>query len=208
MSRSSGAPSDLPAALQRLAHIERRELAPLAWSFAFFFCVLAAYYVIRPVREEMAVRVGREWLQTLFVIVFLVMLAAVPLFGWVVSRFEKRRIVPVVYAFFIACLGVFWALMRADGGGVLTGAAFFVWVSVFNLFAVSLFWSVMADTYTSEQAKRLYGLIAAGGSVGAISGPLITQSLVHELGTANLLLVSAALLAAAVLAAGGMRDAV
>jgi AAA family ATP:ADP antiporter len=183
-------------------------LAALLWSFAYFFCVLAAYYVIRPVRDEMAIKLGREWLQTLFVIVFVVMLAAVPLFGWVVSRFPKRRIVPVVYAFFIGCLAAFWLLMTLNGIGVLVAGAFFVWVSVFNLFAVSLFWSVMADTYTSDQAKRLYGLIAAGGSAGAISGPLAAQSLVHKLGPANLLVVSAALLAAALLTVRAMRDAV
>ena len=207
MSQSTRTPPGLAAALRRLARIEPGELRALAWSFVFFFSVLAAYYVIRPVREEMAVAVGREWLQTLFVIVFFVMLAAVPLFGWVVSRFEKRRIVPVVYVFFIACLGVFWLLLTMRGAGVLTAGAFFIWVSVFNLFAVSLFWSVMADTYTSEQAKRLYGLIAAGGSAGAISGPLVTQSLVHALGAANLLLVSAAFLTAAILAGWAMRSA-
>jgi AAA family ATP:ADP antiporter len=207
MSRTSGSSPDLATTLGGVARIERREIPTLVWSFAFFFCVLAGYYVIRPVREEMAVKVGREWLQMLFVLVFLVMLAAVPLFGWVVSRFPKRRIVPIVYAFFIACLAAFWALMTANGVGVLAAGAFFVWVSVFNLFAVSLFWSVMADTYASDQAKRLYGLIAAGGSAGAISGPLITQSLVHTLGPANLLIVSAAFLAAALLAVRAMRDA-
>jgi AAA family ATP:ADP antiporter len=207
MSQSTRSPVDLPAAFRRLAQIERGELRALASSFVLFFSVLAAYYVIRPVREEMAVTVGREWLQTLFVIVLIVMVAAVPLFGWVVSRFVKRRIVPVVYAFFIACLGVFWLLLTVHGAGVLTAGAFFVWVSVFNLFAVSLFWSVMADTYNSEQAKRLYGLIAAGGSAGAISGPLITQSLVHVLGSANLLLVSAAFLTVGILAVRAMRDA-
>jgi AAA family ATP:ADP antiporter len=91
---------------------------------------------------------------------------------------------------------------------VPAAGAFFVWVSVFNLFAVSLFWSVMADAYASDQAKRLYGLIAAGGSAGAISGPLITQSLVHALGSANLMLVSAAFLGAALLAVRAMRDAI
>src|SRR5262245_59837134 len=106
------------ASLRRLTHIERGEVPALLRSFAYFFCVLAAYYVIRPVREEMAVKVGRDWLQALFVIVFLVMLAAVPLFGWVVSRFAKRHIVPVVYAFFIACLGTFWLLMTINGVGV------------------------------------------------------------------------------------------
>jgi AAA family ATP:ADP antiporter len=194
--------------LRRLAHIERSELPTLVWSFVFFFSVLAAYYVIRPVREEMAVTVGREWLQALFVVVLIVMVAAVPLFGWVVSRFEKRRIAPVVYAFFIACLGLFWTLLTTTVAGRLTAAAFFVWVSVFNLFAVSLFWSTMADTYSSEQAKRLYGLIAAGGSAGAISGPLLTQSLVLRLGAANLLLVSAGFLAAALAAVRAMRDAI
>jgi AAA family ATP:ADP antiporter len=207
MTQSASASSRTVAALRRLANVERGELPAVLCSFLFFFCVLAAYYTIRPVREEMAVRVGREWLQTLFVIVLVVMLAAVPLFGWVVSRLEKRRIVPVVYLFFIACLGAFWLLLTVRGAGVLMAGAFFVWVSVFNLFAVSLFWSVMADTHTSDQARRLYGLIAAGGSVGAISGPLITQSLVHALGPANLLLVSAAFLTAAILAVRAMRDA-
>src|SRR5262245_33053250 len=105
MSRTSAAHAGvLAAALRRLAYVERREIPALLWSFALFFCVLAAYYVIRPMREDMAVRVGREWLQALFVVVLIVMLIAVPLFGWVVSRFEKRRIVPVIYAFFIVCL--------------------------------------------------------------------------------------------------------
>ncbi|HEX5997774.1 MAG TPA: MFS transporter, partial [Hyphomicrobiaceae bacterium] len=208
MSQSPAGPTGLASLLRRIAHIERGETPTLIGSFAFFFCVLAAYYVIRPVREEMAVRVGREWLQALFVIVFLVMVAAVPLFGWVVSRFAKRRIVPVVYLFFIGCLAAFWLAMRAGLAGVLTAGAFFVWVSVFNLFAVSLFWSVMADTYTDDQAKRLYGLIAAGGSAGAICGPLITQSLVHALGSANLLLVSAGFLVAALAVAQAMRGTI
>src|SRR5262245_65402882 len=111
----AGAPSDLITSLRRLAHIERRELPTLAWSFAFFFCVLAAYYVIRPVREEMAVRVGREWLQTLFVIVFFVMLAAVPLFGWGVSRFEKRRLGPGGCVFFLCSPAGFCCLMTVKG---------------------------------------------------------------------------------------------
>jgi ATP:ADP antiporter, AAA family len=205
---SSGPADVLPATLKRIVRVERQEVPALLWSFAFFFCVLAGYYVIRPVREEMGVRIGRDWLQTLFVAVFFVMLAAVPLFGWVVSRFEKRRIVPLVYGFFIACLGGFSLLMNLTEVSVPAAATFFIWVSIFNLFAVSLFWSVMADTYSSDQAKRLYGLIAAGGSAGAISGPLLTQSLVHVLGPANLLLVSAAFVAGALLAARAMQDAI
>ncbi|HEU4379149.1 MAG TPA: MFS transporter [Hyphomicrobiaceae bacterium] len=191
----------------RIVIVERREIPQLLSSFAFFFCVLAAYYVIRPVREEMGVRVGREWLQTLFVIVFFVMLAVVPLFGWVASRLAKRRIVMVIYTFFVLNLVIFWGLFSIGNASVYVAGMFFVWVSVFNLFAVSLFWSTMADTYSSDDAKRLYGLIAAGGSIGAISGPLITQSLVHVLGTANLLLVSAGLLCGALAAAQALRTA-
>jgi len=193
--------------ISRLVIVQRKEVPQLLASFAFFFCVLAAYYVIRPIREEMGVRVGREWLQTLFVIVFFVMLVAVPLFGWVVSNVDKRRIVPVIYGFFILNLLGFWLLFGSGGVSVAAAGTFFVWVSVFNLFAVSLFWSTMADAYSSEDAKRLYGLIAAGGSIGAVSGPLITQSLVHVLGPTNLLLVSAAFLGGALAAVQGLRGA-
>jgi AAA family ATP:ADP antiporter len=205
---TSSAAGRLERLIGRMVVVERREIPQLLASFAFFFCVLGAYYVIRPVREEMGVTVGREWLQTLFVIVFFVMLAAVPLFGWVASSFAKRRIVAIVYAFFILNLLVFWLLFSIGTVGVYIAGTFFVWVSIFNLFAVSLFWSTMADTYSSDDAKRLYGLIAAGGSIGAISGPLITQSLVHVVGTANLLLVSAALLCGALAAVHTLRNAI
>jgi AAA family ATP:ADP antiporter len=205
---TSSAAGRLERLIGRMVVVERREIPQLLASFAFFFCVLGAYYVIRPVREEMGVTVGREWLQTLFVIVFFVMLAAVPLFGWVASSFAKRRIVAIVYAFFILNLLVFWLLFSIGTVGVYIAGTFFVWVSIFNLFAVSLFWSTMADSYSSDDAKRLYGLIAAGGSIGAISGPLITQSLVHVVGTANLLLVSAALLCGALAAVHTLRNAI
>jgi AAA family ATP:ADP antiporter len=205
---TSSAAGRLERLIGRMVVVESREIPQLLASFAFFFCVLGAYYVIRPVREEMGVTVGREWLQTLFVIVFFVMLAAVPLFGWVASSFAKRRIVAIVYAFFILNLLVFWLLFSLGTVGVYVAGTFFIWVSIFNLFAVSLFWSTMADSYSSDDAKRLYGLIAAGGSIGAISGPLITQSLVHVVGTANLLLVSAALLCGALAAVHTLRNAI
>jgi AAA family ATP:ADP antiporter len=184
--------------LAQTADIDRREMAALVWSFVYFFCVLCSYYILRPLRDEMGVTVGRDGLQWLFVAVFVVMVAAVPLFGWVVSSFERRRVAPLIYAFFIINLVGFWLVLESSGGGLQVASGFFVWVSVFNLFVVSLFWSVMSDLWTSEQAKRLYGFIAAGGSAGAITGPVITQSLVHTLGSANLLLISAALLLGAV----------
>jgi AAA family ATP:ADP antiporter len=192
--------------LRRLVQIEPGELPGLAWSAVYFFCVLAAYYIVRPIREEMGVRLGREGLGVMFTVVFFVMVAVVPLFGWLATRFKRSAVVPVVYGFFIANLLLFWLLFQADAGSRLLAGAFFVWVSVFNLFAVSLFWSLMSDKWSSDQAKRLYGCIAAGGSAGAVSGPLITQSLAGAVGPTNLLLVSAALLSAALYCVAALRN--
>ncbi|HJZ32122.1 MAG TPA: MFS transporter [Hyphomicrobiaceae bacterium] len=192
-------------ALARVVDVRRDEIAGLLCAFLFFFSVLCAYYVIRPLRDEMGVTLGAEHLQWLFSAVFLVMLAAVPLFGWVVSSFARRRIVPIVYGFFIANLIGFWLLFASGTHAAVVAGTFFVWVSVFNLFVVSLFWSLMSDLYRTEQAARLYGFIAAGGSAGALAGPILTQSLVGSIGASNLLLLSALLLAAAIKAAVVLR---
>lgn len=196
----------LAAMLHRFVHIEPAEFRAVLWSFAYFFSVLCAYYIIRPLRDEMGVTITKSGgsLEWLFVLVFIVMLAAVPVFGWVVANFARRRVAPVVYSFFIVNLGLFWLLLQGTPGG-LTASAFFVWVSVFNLFVVSLFWSVMADLWSSGEAKRLYGFIAAGGSAGATAGPLITQSLVHSVGTANLLLISGGFLGLAMVCIWSLR---
>lgn len=201
----AGASSPL-ALLRRVVDIEPAEIRAVLWSFAYFFSVLCAYYIIRPLRDEMGVTIknGGGSLEWLFVFVFVVMLAAVPAFGWVVSRFARKRVAPAIYAFFIANLGVFWLLLQGPQN-VWTASAFFIWVSVFNLFVVSLFWSVMSDLWSTSEAKRLYGFIAAGGSAGAFTGPLITQSLVHWLGTANLLLISATFLGLAMVCIAALR---
>ena len=194
--------------LARFVDLKPGEFRAVLWSFAYFFAVLCSYSIIRPLREEMGVtiRKGNEHgLEQLFGIVFLDMLAMVPVFGWVVSTFARQRVAPAIYGFFVLNLGVFWMLL-SDQPGTGIASAFFVWVSVFNLFVVSLFWSVMSDLWTSSDAKRLYGFIAAGGSVGALLGPLITQSLVHTVGTANLLLVSAMFLGLAIVCIGGLRS--
>jgi AAA family ATP:ADP antiporter len=191
----------------RIVALEPGELGAVLWSFTFFFAVLSSYYVIRPLRDEMGVAVGPDGLKYLFLVVFLVMLAAVPVFGWVVATFPRRRVAPIVYVFFTASLLVFWTLLDAGPPGFWLAAGFFVFVSVFNLFVVSLFWSVMADVWSSDAARRVYGFIAAGGSIGALAGPLITQSLVHRVGPANLLAISAALLAVAMVCITGLRGA-
>lgn len=191
--------------VRRIVDIEAEELPAALWSFGFFFCVLCAYYLIRPLRDDMGVTVGPTGLQWLFVIVFVVMLVAVPVFGIVVSALARRRVAPAIYAFFIANLIAFRFIIDGHAGNPYIAGAFFVWVSVFNLYVVSLFWSVMADLWSSDQAKRLYGFIAAGGSAGAFGGPLITQAIVHQVGASNLLLVSAMFLALAIFCAKALR---
>ena len=189
-----------------LIKIEPGELPALAWSFAYFFCVLAAYYIVRPVRDEMGVVVGPGGLERIFIYVFLVMLAAVPVFGKLVSSVPRRVIVPAIYGFFILNLIAFRFALTA-GQSRLLAETFFVWGSVFNLFTISLFWITMSEHWSGAQAKRLYGVIAAGGSVGGIAGPAIAQALVYRIGADNLLLISAVFLALAVVSALGVRRA-
>jgi ATP:ADP antiporter, AAA family len=194
----------LKPGLWRLLGAERPELPALAWSFTFFFAVLAAYYIVRPVRDEMGVLVGPGGLEGIYYYVFLVMLAAVPVFGKIVATFPRRLIVPTVYLFFVVNLVAF-RIALLTGQTRALAIAFFVWGSVYNLFTISLFWSVMSEHWTGDQAKRLYGVIAAGGSIGGIAGPAIAQSLVRLTGPDNLLLISAAFLVFAIVAAFGVR---
>jgi AAA family ATP:ADP antiporter len=196
---------DSPAGASRsrlslLTGVARDERAALAWSFLYFFALLCAYGLLRPLREEMGVRYGVDRLQWLFSGTFVCMLLAQPLYGALVSRYERRVFLPVVYGFFVACLVAFYLVFRADVGMTVAVPAFFVWVSVFNLFVVSVFWSFMSDIFTNEQARRLYGIIAAGGTCGALAGPLFTALLVERVGVPQLMLISALLLGGALLA--------
>ena len=179
--------------------LEPGEGAAVAWAFAYFFLLLASYYILRPLRDEMGIAGGIAKLPWVFTGTFLAMLAAVPLFGWLTARLPRRQFLPLVYGFFILNLLLFYAVFQVEAWREITARAFFIWVSVFNLFVVSVFWSFMVDLFSSPQGKRLFGLIAAGGSAGAITGPALTALLVGPLGTVNLLLLSALLLAGAVL---------
>jgi len=193
--------------LERAVAVRPGEVQALTWSFAYFFCLLAGYYVLRPLRDEMGIAGGVRNLQWLFTATFVVLLAAVPLFGAVVAQLPRRRFIPVVYHFFAANIAIFWLLLTFDVGKVHVARVFFVWISVFNLFAVSVFWSFMADLFTSEQGKRLFGFIAAGGSAGALVGPAVTVGLAVPLGPVNLLIVAAVLLELAVLCARRLEAA-
>src|SRR5262245_1985329 len=184
--------------LGRIVQVRRDEVAALLWSFAYFFCLLAAYYVIRPVRDEMAVQFGADRLQWLFSAVFATMVALIPVFGWLAARLPVNRLLPAVYGFFALNLLAFYAALEWGVPLAALAPAFFIWVSVFNLFVVSVFWSFMADVFATDAARRLFGFISAGGSLGAIVGPALTAWLAPAIGIPNLLLVSALLLAASV----------
>ena len=190
-----------------------RQSPPLLWAGLYFFCLLSGYYVLRPVREAMAASADLQtvfppaliaWfaghgialqdfvLQFLFTCVFLIMLVLQPLYGALVSRYPRRVFLPVVYGFFILTLLGFYLLFNSNVPG--RGMAFFFWVMVFNLFAVAVFWSFMADVFSNVQARAYYGYIGAAGTIGAFLGPILTASLVQRVGIANLMLVSAGFL--------------
>ncbi|NZA28280.1 MFS transporter [Luteimonas sp. SJ-92] len=197
---------------QRIARFRAALAAspPLWWALLYFFSLLCGYYVLRPVRDAMGasrdpstvfprwlleladargISLGDYTLQILFTGTFVAMLALQPLYGALVARFPRRVFLPVVYLAFIACLAGFW--WAFDSGASGRGAVFFVFIAVFNLFAVTVFWSFMADVFDNDQAKQVYGYIGAGGTLGALAGPGLTRVLVEPLGVANLLLVSA-----------------
>lgn len=184
--------------LKQLVAVESGEMWALFWSFSYFFALLCGYYIIRPMRDEMGIAGGIDKLQWMFTGTFVVMLAAVPLFGWVAKRFPVRQFLPYVYYFFIANLILFFVLFKSDVTHAYVARAFFIWASVFNLFIVSVFWSFMADIFNNDQAKRLFGVIASGGTAGALTGPVLTAALINPLGPANMLLISAAFLAVSV----------
>jgi ATP:ADP antiporter, AAA family len=189
--------------LRRTVDVREHETAALVASCAYFFFVLSAYYVIRPVRDEMGVAGGVGNLAWLFTGTLVGMLLVHPLFTALVARFPRRRFVPLIYRFFILNLVVFFLVLGAGDGdhAVWVGRVFFVWTSVFNLFVVSVFWSFMTDLYRPAQSQRLFGLVAVGGTLGAILGSTLTSALVPLVGSANLLLVSALLLEIAARAA-------
>ncbi len=167
------------------------------WSFAYFFTLLAGYYVLRPLRDEMGIAGGVKNLPWLFTATFLALIVAQPIYGALVARLTRARFIPIVYHFFASNLLLFWLLLTLHVGTATVARVFYVWLAVFSLFAVAVFWSFMADIFTADQGKRLFGFIGAGGTAGALLGPVMTLGLV-SLGPVNLLLAAVILLEAAV----------
>jgi ATP:ADP antiporter, AAA family len=176
-----------------------QERAAAWWSFAYFFTLLAGYYVLRPLRDQMGIAGGVRNLPWLFTATFVTLIAAQPVYGALVARLPRARFIPIVYHFFVANIALFWLFLTLGVAPVIVARVFFVWVSVFNLFAVAVFWSFMADLFSAEQGKRLFGFIGAGGTAGGLLGPVVTIGLSVPLGAVNLLIVAAVLLELAIL---------
>jgi ATP:ADP antiporter, AAA family len=179
----------------RAVDVHADEVRAMWLGFLFNFVILAGYYILRPIREEIGASSGVENLPWMYTFTLIGMLIANALFAAIVTRMSRRKFLPIAYRFAIANLFIFFLLMRAvpSEWQWLLARSFFVWVSVFNLFATTLFWAFMTDLFTAEQGKRLFGFIAVGGSLGAILGPLVPTFLVDRFSTGVFCLMSAAM---------------
>ena len=204
MAPARGARSRTFRMLRRFVDVDPGETRAVVLACLYFFFTFSSWFVLRPIRDEMAVAAGVRDLSWMFFGTLVVTLVANALYASLVARLPVRRFVALTYQIFALCLVAFWVAWRArsgEGAGVWTGRIFFAWTSMFSLFVASVFWSVMADAFRSGQAKRLFGFIGVGGTLGAIAGSAATALLARSLGPVNLLLVSLALLElAAVLA--------
>ncbi len=196
MADSPPAKSAIVRAIQRVVDVREEEATALAWSCAYFFFALSSYYIIRPVRDAMGTAGGTRNLQWLFLGTMTAMLLVHPPFGALVAKLPRRKFVAYANRFFVSNLAIFYLLLRVlpETRLVWVGRAFFIWAAVYNLFVISVFWSVMADSWSTPQGKRLFGFIGVGGTLGGIVGSLITTVLAQEVGVYNLLLISALLL--------------
>ena len=196
--------------LRRVVDVDPGEARAVLLACLYFFFTLSSWFVLRPIRDEMAVAAGVRDLPWMFAGTLVVTLVANALYSALVARLPVRRFVAVTYQAFALCLVAFWFAWRArsgDGAGVWTGRIFFAWTSMYSLFVASVFWSVMADAFRSGQAKRLFGFIGVGGTLGSIAGSATTALLARSVGPVNLLLVSLALLELAALAVGAFYAA-
>lgn len=190
------------ALLRRVVDVREAEIRTVLWAGVYAFFLLASFYILRPLREEMGVAGGVRNLPWMFTGTLIATLVTAPLFGFLVSRYTRRRFIPYAYRFFVANLVLFFILFRVLEGDARMGLAraLYIWVSVYNLFVVAVFWGFMADIFSSDQGKRLFGFIAAGGTLGAIAGSGLTTTAVHAIGTMPLLLVAAGMVEAGLFA--------
>ena len=180
--------------LRVVSNVEGHEIKAVVGSFLFVIVLMSAYYILRPVRDAMASDWTDAEVSWLWTLNFFISTAVVALYGVLVSRFRLRLLVPSIYGIFALTFLSFYALASTMADRTLVDKSFYVWVSVFSLFHISVFWSFMSDLFSKEQAGRLFGIIAAGASVGGLIGPSIPSFFSASLGTDNLMLLASAML--------------
>jgi AAA family ATP:ADP antiporter len=193
--------------IKKLANARPGEVKALSWSFAYFFFLLSTYYMLLPIRDAFGIRGGPQDLPWLFLGTFIASLVTAPLQAAIAARMPRQKFVPVIYLFLVFNMLLFWFLLKSEVAPGIVSKAFFVWITVFSVFTVSIFWTFMSDLYSTEQGKRLFGFIAAGGSLGSILGPILTRNLVQPLGVANMLLIASVLLVLAIVCANRLERA-
>ena len=198
-------PSDAPAEPRRrlagLIVAEPHEVPAVLGGHVLFFLLFASYFMLRPVRETFGIAGGVDNLQWLYLGTFLATLVVVPIYGTLAKKVQRRRLLPAAYIFSAVVMAGFGLSLMTDPDNVWTARAFYIWLSVFNLFVISIAWSLMADVFNADQGHRLFGQIAAGASLGGLTGPLLSGLLVEPLGHGGLLLLSTGLLLTTLVAA-------
>jgi AAA family ATP:ADP antiporter len=192
MTKPEERPSEGAWLLKRVAHVESHEIKAVTVSFVYFMFLMASYFILRPLRDAMGTVYGVDHLQELFTGTFILSFFVAPIYAYFASRLKLSTFLPWVYGFIAATMIVFYALFETIHQDRAVAAAFFIWTSTFNLLTISVFWSFMADTFSRVQAKRLFGFVAAGGTVGTLIAPTFTALFVNIVGTNTLLLISAA----------------
>jgi AAA family ATP:ADP antiporter len=184
--------------LSTLTSVERHEVPTVLTAFLLFFCVLGGYFAVRPVRETVGTILGRDRVANLWLATWIVSLAIVPLYGTIVAKIRRSVFLPLIYGFVAVALAVVGATMQAQPRSVAVAQFFYVFISVLSLFLVSVFWSFLVELFDSGQAKRLFPVIAAGGTAGALAGPLFTDLTARSIGNGGILFVGSAMFVVAV----------
>ncbi|MGH8437253.1 MAG: NTP/NDP exchange transporter [Pseudomonas sp.] len=184
--------------LQRVAKVEPEETPAVLAAFLLFFCVLGGYFMVRPVRETVGTILGRDRVADLFVVTWIASIAIVPIYGALCARFRRSVFLPWIYAFVAVSLGVVGLLLRSGEASVAASRFFYVFISVINLFVVSVFWSFLLELFNATQTRRLFGVIAAGGTAGALIGPFLTSLLVRGIGHRGILFIGAGMFVIAI----------
>ena len=183
----------------RVALVEKHEMPAVIAAFLLFFCVLGGYFAVRPVRETVGTILGRDRVADLYLWTWVGSIAIIPIFGWMVGRLKRSVFLPLIYGFVAVSLAVIGIALRANEGSIAVGQFFYVFISILSLFLTSVFWAFLLELFDSGQVKRLFGVIAAGGTAGALAGPGLTYLTVSTLGNGGILFVGAAMFVVAII---------